>query len=960
MKKRFSEAASALWAKKSKYPAAGGESLWLPLHSHMSDAAETARHLWDDWLPKGTKKAIASGVSPSVYGEGDFVRARQVFVFLAAAHDLGKASPAFQSKGVPSMERLNEFLRQNIRGAGLCLEKHSEYQGNASTYHSLVSHLILERRGYDESVSVVAGAHHGKPPDVGQVRDCALYERGCGSNDENWKSVQKELLDHALALAGLEETDAVKVTLEKTVQVLLSGLVILTDWISSDEKLFPLVDAECFRGAEDSSVRARRAWGELNLTPFWETAQDWDGLFGRRFKFARGPLPLQKTLLETVETCLKPGIVVVEAPMGGGKTEAALAAAEVLAHLTGRGGLLFALPTQATSDAMFGRILKWIERLGTGEKHSVLLAHGKADFNEAYREIERFGPGSMNGALMAYDKADFNEIYQKIGLSENTHVGDTEDGEDVVVHEWLSGRKKSLLADFVIGTIDQLLLAGLKQKHLMLRHLGLANKVVVIDECHAYDTYMSRYLFKVLSWLGAYGTPVIVLSATLPSEKRKQLIDAYLNKIEKDDYDPLFDNERKKPETPKWSLSREYPLITYSDGKEIKQKSVAGEKRQRTVSIRCLNDEAIADTLEESLSGGGCAGVVVNTVRRAQEFYDKISERFGRECVRLLHSRFIAPDRSDKEKELLEMLGSDGTKRPEKLIVIGTQVLEQSLDLDFDLLITDLCPMDLLIQRIGRQHRHDRPRPKKLRNAVCYVLGVNGEDFEGGSKKIYGEYLLMRTKAFLPAEITLPDSIPTLVQDVYDEKKDALIDSADRERYEAAREEKEKRSKSQERRACAFQIPSPPSSESSDTLVGWLDTDVSEGKGEAHVRDGADSLEVIVIQKIRDTLRLLPWIRGGAEIPRGQTPDEHLARALSGCRLRLPSELDAKWLLDDTIKKLEAICAEEHLEEWQKSKWLRGELFLILDEACKTELCGCQLEYDRDKGLISRRLERQA
>jgi CRISPR-associated endonuclease/helicase Cas3 len=238
------------------------------------------------------------------------------------------------------------------------------------------------------------------------------------------------------------------------------------------------------------------------------------------------------------------------------------------------------------------------------------------------------------------------------------------------------------------------------------------------------------------------------------------------------------------------------------------------------------------------------------------------------------------------------------------------------------------------------------------------VLGVNGEDFEGGSKKIYGEYLLMRTKAFLPAEIILPDSIPNLVQDVYDEKKDAPVGSVNREKYETAQEREKLQNEDQKSRAENFQIPDP--FRSGKTLVGWLDTPISEGKGEASVRDGADSLEVIVIQKIRDTLRLLPWINGGAEIPRDRAPDEPLARALSGCRLRLPSELGLKWKIDDIIERLEEISTKEHLEEWQKSQWLKGTLFLILDETYKTELCGCPLEYDQYKGLISRRLENQA
>jgi CRISPR-associated endonuclease/helicase Cas3 len=840
-----------------------------------------------------------------------------------------KSSPAY---------RTDEFLSQNIRDAGISLKSHSEYKGRSETRHAIISHKIMIDNGFDESISVIAGAHHGKPPMRGQVRRLKGYPGNCAFDDETWNAVREELLDYALSLAGLKKEDAIRLTVKKTAQILLSAIVILSDWIASDEKLFPLIDIESVQCTNDPQARAKHAWDSLKLTPFWETVQDWDGLFQRRFEIT--PRPLQETLLEIVKICLKPGIVIVEAPMGEGKTEAALAAAEVMAHFAGRGGVFFALPTQATSDAMFMRVLDWIGNIDTSmDAHSVLLAHGKSDFNEAYR---------------------------KIRLSDNTNVGYAEEGDagNVIVHEWLSGRKKGLLADFVIGTIDQLLLAGLKQKHLMLRHLGLANKVVIIDECHAYDTYMSQYLFKAIAWLGAYGTPVIVLSATLPAEKRRQVINAYMNKnkAEKFYHDPVFDGpkkEKNEPETPKWVASLEYPLITYTDGEEIKQETATGAKRRIDVSIRSLNEEKIADALEEALSDGGCAGVVVNTVKRAQKLFEIIAKRFGAENVCLLHSRFIAPDRAKKENALREMLGPDNEKRPEKLIVIGTQVLEQSLDLDFDLLITDLCPMDLLIQRIGRLHRHIRHRPKKLRHAVCYVMGVEGEGFDPGSEKIYGAYLLMRTKALLPEEIILPDSIPNLVQDTYNEKKtqDSRIASKLPASYETAQKQECARNEKQKSRAENFQIAAPPSDDSTDTMIGWLDTDVTDGHGEAAVRDGADSIEVIVIQRNENSLRLLPWIGRGREIPRHAIPEDGLARMIASCRLRLPSEFDAEWRIDETIKKLEEICAKEHLEEWQKSGWLKGELFLILNEDRKTALCGYQLTYDQHMGLISEKLE---
>jgi CRISPR-associated endonuclease/helicase Cas3 len=938
----LSNGTSALWAKKPKTPVTG-RNLWLPLHSHMSDAAEIARKIWENWLPPGTKKEIASGVSLLERADDECL-AEKVFVFLAAAHDLGKASPVFQSKGLSAKTRLDEILRQNILDAGFPLKNNLEYSERAAARHSLVSHLILERHGFDVSVSVVAGAHHGMPPSSGELENIRThaYDSNCGFDDERWRQAQEELLNYALDLAGLSKSEAGGLKLKKTAQVLLSALVILADWISSDEDKFPLSDVESCQNMEHSPDRAEKAWEALNFTHGWNVTQDWDDLYSRRFAHIENTRPLQEIVLNVVKNCHAPGIVVIEAPMGEGKTEAALAAAEVLANLSKRGGLLFALPTQATSDAMLDRVLNWIKHFDPDyDKHSFLLAHGKADFNERYAKIK---------------------------LSAHTHVGgdeenDEKDRENVIVHEWFSGRKKGILADFVVGTIDQLLMAGLRQKHVMLRHLGLANKVVIIDECHAYDAYMGSYLFKVLSWLGAYGVPVIVLSATLPSERRKGVIDAYLNKnsTPKQPDVPWKGIIGCPPERHEWMDSREYPLVTYTDGGEVEQEPAGKGERQLVVSIRQTDDDKIADKLDELLSGGGCAGIMVNTVRRAQKFYGDICKRFGDECVRLLHSRFIALDRASKENELMGMLGPpNNSKRPEKLIVVGTQVLEQSLDLDFDLLITDLSPMDLLIQRIGRLHRHDRDRPAELKDAVCYVLGASGKDFESGSQKIYGKYLLMRTKALLPEKITLPDDIPTLVQNTYGED-DSFMVSLDAKEYAIARKDWSSLMRDKEARAKEFQIFNPIESKRArlNTIVGLLDMDVkdsSEKRGEAEVRDETDSIEVIVIGKKGEELCLLPWIErfGGVKIPDGNDiRDDELERAIAGCSVRLPRIFSGEQLAEKVISELKQICQNEKLGIRERSPWLRKELFLILDEDYKTKLGGFQLEYDKNKGLIS-------
>ncbi|MDA8442348.1 MAG: CRISPR-associated endonuclease Cas3'', partial [Peptococcaceae bacterium] len=501
--------AKVLWAKKAK---TNQEKEWLPLFIHMSDAAEIARLLWQHWLPSCTKRKIACGLNLPQEGAEDFEDAAlPCFVFLAAGHDLGKATPAFQGK-LSSME-FDEQLRQQLVEAGLTIPN---YIHPREARHFWASQLILERHKFSRKLAVILGGHHGQPPSYKQLDDLrTAYQTDLGWKQAQWawSKVQQELLAYALDLAGVSKQDAQSWQPDITAQVLLSGLVIMADWIVSNEIYFPYID---FSGsASSSNMRAMAAWNEINLPECWSPDNAWDCM-GAKFyeeRFAiKEPRPVQTAILNLLGDASHPGIVILEAPMGEGKTEASLAAAELLTNKTNRSGVFFALPTQATANGLFLRICSWIERLEDGINHAVQLAHGKANLNELYGKIKT-ATKEMGGFW--------------VGGEESEETGD----DAIVVHEWFSGRKKGILADFVIGTIDQVLMGGLKQKHLALRHLGLANKVVILDECHAYDAYMSQYLYKVLNWLGAYNVPVIVLSATLPGDKRKQLIDAWLVEV---------------------------------------------------------------------------------------------------------------------------------------------------------------------------------------------------------------------------------------------------------------------------------------------------------------------------------------------------------------------------------------------------------------------------------------------
>lgn len=917
--------ARALWGKL----ALDGTHRWLPLWLHLADAAEIADLLWVYWLPPHTKEVVVRGIEfPEFAASAERENlARQVVRFLAAAHDCGKASPAFVIKA--QQVGFGDVVDE-ITSKGLPIEAQNRAVGKRFS-HALVGECILERYGVDRSLADIVGAHHGKPLDFKRDLEAAPeYSSITGIKNEAWGNVQKELVQYALHLAGL--TSISGVTLSVPVQVVLSGMLIMADWLSSDENRFPLISRDYGIVAEESAEsRANRAWSSLRLPEYkqFASACPWSQLYAERF--GRQPRPVQIHALRVASQMEHPGLMVIEAPMGEGKTEAALAAAEAFARRFGLGGVYFALPTQATSDGIFPRIEKWIEHLHAGVSRSIFLAHGKSGFNEVYN-----------------------------GIKLKSHLYDEEDDEekqaDVVVNDWTQGRKKGLLADFVVGTIDHVLMGGLKMKHLSLRHLGLVNKVVILDECHAYDAYMNQYLDLVLSWLGAYDVPVIVLSATLPPHRRQELLAAYQNRKIKKTVNITTD-----------SVSP-YPLISYTDGENVYQDLPESSGRKRVVHLAQLDEDNLGETLSALLPDGGCAGVICNTVKKAQSVAQCMEMYFGEECVRLIHSCFLSFDRVRKEQEIRDLLGPQEDHRPGKLIVVGTQVMEQSLDVDFDVLFTEICPMDLLLQRIGRLHRHNRKkeRPRRLQEATCYVMGIqDGLTFDKGSTAVYGEYLLMKTRAFLEQRLILPDDIPRLVQQVYEAGYDDTIInrlakeadiSAVREQYAMARDKYKTCIEKKKSKARTFQIKTPKAQRKN--LLGWLNApqteDASGKRGEATVRDSGNSLTVLVICKKEDGgLYTLPWLPGHGDERIDDVPDDALAKAIASCSINLPSYFVQNWQIDKVIDELEQIVLDNHLDDWYASHWLKGELFLVLNEDHEMHLLDRILVYDEKNGLWS-------
>ena len=953
---------STLWAKtgSEETPSRG-----LSLPQHMTDAGSVAAELWDKWLSPGTKQRIMELLNLTQD------EAKSFACWVAATHDMGKATPEFagqlDSRGKEELRVFRDRIEEHKFNFPLHLTTppagtrcpHSTYS------QSIIIKLLTERYTDDvetaKTIASIAGAHHGVPaeyfPETG--RACAIFE---GLNDK-WHQAWQELFEMTLEQTGADQVlkklmSGTKIPV--SVQLYLTGLVIMADWIASNPEYFPMGTFS----VEAQHGRLNQGWEALGLEHPWAAHienSDTSDLYSSRFSWENPTLrPMQEVVVEAARSMKGGGMMCIEAPMGQGKTEAGLIAAEILAQETGRSGLAFAAPTQVTSNALFDRVKAWAQGpAGGSEPHTMFLGHAKNQQQDSFRYLQR--------ADIFDSEAD---VEGKQSIRPNTSVAR---------HSWIGGRKRGILSTFVVCTIDQILMMALQSRHVMLRHLGLGSKVVIIDEVHAYDAYMGVYLKEALYWLGQMNAPVILMSATLPAHVRTSLMESYAEGLEiQDSTEWDFDDDFDSEDVTGPSLDLDYPVIhtlTAEDGYTPRkwqvtapEEQVTAPEEQVTISIRQIGDEFtdFDKVLEPLESGHGCAAVICNTVGRAQNAYEHLRAKFGAD-VMLTHSRFTSKHRAEKEADLVSQLGKGahrGDGRPERLIVVGTQVIEQSLDLDFDVMVTDFAPVDLVLQRLGRLHRHERDdseRPSEYRSPICYVRGVEifgsetqVPEFPKGSRSVYEPAILLSSYAqLLPyfdgKALRIPANMSELVQKAYEDTPkypDAWNDA-----YQEAREEFNKNWETAERRAQSYLLKHPGAQTQTvmaDVMNNYINTKngtLSEDQiGEARVRDSDASLEVIAIVVERDgdgyidRYRTIPsatrknqdidW--HNAKDP--EEPTKPLAFELLASAIRLPyqysdspkNRVNGQLRFDAAIEELE----DERIDSWQKSFMLAGELIL--------------------------------
>lgn len=614
----------------------------------------------------------------------------------AAVHDIGKASPFWQ-------EEMDEEIKNLLVAEGITQEYVSDEPFRHEKYSAKIVEEYLIEKGYHQrfakSIATAVRYHHeGKKGKWAEPSFGKQYD---------WENIQKQIFEDISKVFPLPYIQYNKFqTKADAFFHFIESIINISDWIASGE----IFESDKFCKdvlvyssiADEKSKKCLSKIGILkdNTLPKTLTITDLD-------EKIKNPRPLQVIAKNLPQFIKNIRFVIIEAPTGEGKTEAA----ELLGAQAGEGkrGIAFALPTAATTDSIFKRI------------------------SPVFKKFD----------------ADIVKTHSLSKLDDNSFLSSAEDAD------WLKPSRLNLLMKNIVCTVDQVMMAVLPFRYSKLRLLGLIDKVLIIDEIHAYDAYMNTIIENLLMWAREYEIPVILLSATLPYKKKKSLIEAYAGK----EYDiPKEDN---------------YPLITVLDkDKNLYFKNFkASDEREIEVEMKpILNDyEAIWELISPVVSKGGNIAIVFNTVKEAQACFKAIKKKF--ENTMLLTA--LTKVKYKKEKfEICEKLYGpkrETTNDAKGSIVVATQVIEQSLNVDFDWVLTALCPIDLLIQRIGREHRFNFiSRPDWLSKRKMTVLTMP-EDTFNLSEIIYYPYILNRTEEVLKTKekIKIPDDTRTLIEYVY-------------------------------------------------------------------------------------------------------------------------------------------------------------------------------------------------
>lgn len=729
-----------------------GEQKWHPLVYHSLDVAAVGFEYLDQ------EKVISKWFCGELNcNHSEWLQWASFWLVL---HDLGKFSEAFQSQ----KSELFEVLRGRKPDPSKSYTERHDSLGQWLWRDYLADSAIergwfgetteLRMSSFDAWMRAVTG-HHGQPPKV-LPAFCDIggyYSKSDKKISLAFVEAMRELLLQQSA-AVPAAFDAIKFEhVSYTSSWWFAGIAVLADWLGSNTDYFPYETKhmpleEYWHYARQQAKEALKDSGVVSRKVVANHT------FFDLFEKILIPSPLQQWAVDT-EITREPQIFLLEDVTGAGKTEAALTLAYRLMAKGAANGFFIGLPTMATSNAMYDRTAGFYKTLFEGDANLV-LAHGSRQL------VENFA------------KSILPRSHAKDDLEQQDETASAR------CTAWLADHnKRALLSQAGVGTIDQVLLGVLHSKHQSLRLLGLFHKVLIVDEVHACDAYMQGVLEALLEFHARAGGSAILLSATLPNQMKQALLNAYANgrdsicsSIESDKY----------PLATTWRASRAKP-------NEIELGTRDAVKRTVAIDYRYQQTEVVA-IIDAALAAGQCVCWICNTVTDATEAFELFAGRLPQEKLILFHARFALGDRLAKEEDVLAAFGpvSDASKRSGRL-VIATQVIEQSLDVDFDLLVSDLAPIDRLIQRAGRLRRHNREasgnrladgEPDQRGMPLMVVFGPAWSDeptahwFKSVFPKAAGVYpdhsqLWLTAKALRAGKFTMPEDARTLIEGVFGE-----------------------------------------------------------------------------------------------------------------------------------------------------------------------------------------------
>ena len=734
------------------------ELLWAKSKPHKSLKA----HMIDSGMCALEYLSAPSSVSLLAYLQENWQcsaeHAMQEAAYICAIHDIGKAYPSFVKQSEA------ECLRWKDAGKETLLKERTIEGFRHEHYGARRLKKIWENELRVDAERIIVDSHavsqhHQK---CEKTKIYPIRQR------KEWEQAQVEL-ERDLRAIFFPCGDMSRVSHMDAECMFLQGLVILCDWVASS-KPFELLPEGAGYELRSRKVAAETltAYGLIGVSRFPEIQS-----FSHMWPWIKMPRPLQRTCETLSDQAL---LTIIEAPMGDGKTEAALYFAGRICNAQKKRGIYVALPTQATSNGMYARVCEMLERMGTDDAR---LMHGTA-------------------FLLEEEAGSF------AGQAEREAA------------QWLKPMRLALLGSNAVGTVDQVMASMLRIRFSVLRLFGLMNKVLIIDEVHAYDCYMAQIIETLLKWCCVLRIPVILLSATMRDAQRQAYMDCY--------HARMMEN-----------VQQEYPLITQvdADGNVQTYYPEASTPREYAFrSVGILEDLAgVAERAVDRISAGGCICVLMNTVREAQDVYREIQRIRPADCeVLLFHARFTVQQRNQIEKKCLALFGKEEKNRPAKAILVATQVVEQSLDLDFDTMISQIAPVDLLLQRAGRVHRHSgRKRPRGLGEPIVEVLMPGRDQAEldkryGLSGYVYDPYLLFNTERLLKGErrLRVPEDIRPVIEAVYQEITEENIQSYMKRQTEASYQQAQALSN-------IIGEPDPHSCFSAETVVEWDLPEIDDG-----------------------------------------------------------------------------------------------------------------------------------